>query len=308
MSPSFVVPGLAALAVGLALPATIHAQDEADPVTSSIEASPDAAAAEAAPETSIEPPPSAPPTEAEMAEARHAFEVASAAFENGDYETASTEFRTAYELSRHPTLLYNVYLAEERAGRPGEAAMMLERYLELGDAQADERAVLERRLERLRTRAASRAPVVDPTESEADRAALLVAPTDVDGTAWRVVERPPGGPPVAGVALLVTGGVLLVGFAVLAPLSEVEDQRLAGSCGRAVGRFCTAEETSTLLALDVAADVAWIAGAATAVVGLVLLFALPPERGEAAPIALAPWLVPTAGGGALAGLTASGRF
>ena len=70
--------------------------------------------------------------------------------------------------------------------------------------------------------------------------------------------------------------------------------------------FCTAEQTTTLLALDVAADVAWIGGAALAAVGLVLLFALPPERGDA-PVAVAPFVAPT-GDGAIVGLTAGGRF
>lgn len=244
-----------------------------------------------------------PPSEAELADARHAFEVAAAAFENGDYETAATEFRTAYELSRHAALLYNVYLAEERAGRPGEAAVMLERYLESELPTPEERTVLERRLERLRTRAASRAPVVDPTESDADRAALIVAPTDArTGETW-VLPPEPGGPPIPGIALLVTGGVLLAAFAVLAPLSEVEDQNLAARCGRSAGRTCTGDDVATLTALNVAADVSWIAGAATAAVGIVLLFALPPEPGERSTVALLPTLGP-----GHAGLSLGGRF
>jgi hypothetical protein len=166
--------------------------------------------------------------------------------------------------------------------------------------------VLERRLERLRTRAASRGPVVDPSETDADRAALIVAPTDArTGETW-VLPPAPGGPPAAGIALLVTGGVLLAGFAVLAPLSEVEDQSLASRCGRSVGRYCTGDEVATLTALNIAADVSWIAGAISAGVGLVLLFALPPEGGErSAGPAVA--VVPTVGPG-LAGLAAGGRF
>lgn len=281
------------IALALLGPSEACAQDAATDTAAGTDtgaAEADTAAAEAPP----------PPTEAELQEARHAFEVAAAAFENGDYETASTEFRTAYELSRHAALLYNIYLAEERAGRPGEAATMLERYLESDLPTPEERTVLERRLERLRTRAASREPVVDPTESGSDRAALIVAPTDAAGQAWER-EAPVTGPPVAGIAVLVTGGVMLAAFAVLAPLSEAEDQRLAGTCGRSAGSYCTADQVQTLTALNIAADASWIAGAATAAVGLVLLFALPPER--AGSTTIAPTASPEH-----AGITVRGRF
>ncbi len=256
-------------------------------------------------ETETPVPEAPPPTEAELEDARHAFEVGAAAFENGDYESASTEFRTAHELSRHPALLYNIYLAEERAGRPGEAALMLERYLETEVPTPEERTLLERRLERLRTRAMSRGVVVDPAENESDRAALIARPTDADGSEWVLPTSTPTGPPAAGVALLVTGGVLLATFAVLAPLSEVEDQRLAGSCGRSAGRSCTSDETSTLLALNVAADVSWISGGVIGAVGLVLLFALPPEGGTSTEpsVAVLPVLGPS-----YAGLSLGGRF
>lgn len=258
------------------------------------------------------------PTAAELADAHHSFEVAATAYESGDYETAAEEFRAAYEITQHPELLFNVYLAEERAGRPAEAAEALARYLELATAiSTEERPLLERRLERLRARAASRTTVPPPAE-ELDDSALLASPIDdtagAGGTGDDASDdasegsEPPtavsgGGPPVAGVAVLVAGAALLVGFAVLAPLSEVEDQRLASSCGRDATRSCTSDEVTTLTALNIAADVSWIGGAALAAVGVVLLVALPPDgTGTAdATVAVAPWAGPDGAGLAVGG-------
>lgn len=271
---------------------------------------------EAAAEGDGAPAPGAPaPTEAELADARHSFELASTAYTGGDYETAAEEFRAAYEVTRHPELLFNIYLAEERAGRPAEAAEVLALYLELATSiGAEERPLLERRLERLRARAASRVTTPPPAD-ELDDSALLSSPmepsaspeeVDAGDAAARPTPATTGGsPPGAAIALVVTAGVLLAGFAVLAPLSEVEDQRLASSCGRDAGRSCTAGETTGLMALNLAADASWIAATVAGVVGVVLWATLPSEGGTAveASVALAPWASPSG-----AGVTAGGTF
>jgi hypothetical protein len=221
------------------------------------------------------------PTESELEEARHAFEVASQSFERGDYETAAEEFRAAYALSRHPDILYNVYLAEERAGRQAEAAAALAAHLEVAEISDEQRTLLSQRLERIRARVAAHEASVATSEGEALRtepidAALAEPESEEPAPAVETPVAPPSSePPAAGIALLIAGGVLGLSFAGFAIASELEDQRLAGSCGRDVGSHCLAEETSTLEILNVLADASWISAATVGALGAILLAALP---------------------------------
>lgn len=237
------------------------------------------------------------PTDAELADARHSFDLASEAFDGGDYETAASEFRAAYELTHAADLLFNVYLAEERAGRLAEADAALSQYLVDGTIEPEQRALLERRVERLRARIASRAPA--PVEEERAETLLASPIAPVAARPPPVAAPPPiveTSPPVAGIAVLVAAGVLAVSFGVFVALSEVEDQRLAGSCGRDSGRTCSASDVSGLQAYDIVSDVSWIGAAALAVTGVVLLLALPPERHERALASVAPWASPNGAG------------
>lgn len=229
----------------------------------------------------------------DTAAARVHFDAGTRAFDTGDYERAITEFRAAYALTEHPDILFNIYSASERAGRLEEAAAALEGYLARGAIEDDRRPVLDERLARLRDRVAAEGAVIaaetTPTPARPEE------PTPPSPT-----PAAPSGVHPAGVGVLVGGVALLAGFAVVAGLSFAEDQSLAGSCGAL--RWCTADETATLNALNVTADVLWITGAALSVAGLVLLIALPPEGGEPS-VALAPWASPDG-----AGLVARGRL
>ncbi len=221
----------------------------------------------------------APPTELELEEARHAFEVASQSYERGDYETAADEFRAAYALSRHPDVLYNVYLAEERAGRQAEAAEALAAHLAAAELSEEQRRLLTQRLERIRARIAAH----ETSEATSEGESLRTVPTDataVDVEPEPVREPEPAPPPsveppAVGIALLVAAGVLGLSFGAFAIASEVEDQRLASSCGRDAGRFCAAPDTTTLEILNVMADASWISAATLGVLGAILLAALP---------------------------------
>ncbi|MBZ0120378.1 MAG: hypothetical protein K8H88_25525, partial [Sandaracinaceae bacterium] len=96
-------------------------------------------------------------------------------------------------------------------------------------------------------------------------------------------------------------GVLLANFGVFAALSTVESDALASACGSSAGRYCAADQTSALAAYNIVADVSWIVGSAAAVAGLILLFALPPERGPIPAVALVPVLGPEGAGLAIGG-------
>lgn len=222
----------------------------------------------------------APPTALELDEARHAFDVGSRAFERGDYETAADEFRAAYALSHHPDVLYNVYLAEERAGHQVEAADALAAHLEAADLSDEQRRLLTQRLERIRARIAAH----ETSEATSAGESLRDVPTGeppppapaAPAPAAPAPAPPPSvEPPAVGVALLIAGGVLGLAFGGFAIASEVEDQRLASTCGRDVGSFCLASDTATLEISNVMADASWISAATLGVLGAILLAALP---------------------------------
>jgi hypothetical protein len=225
--------------------------------------------------------PSHEPTHAELAEARHSFDVATHAFETGDYETAVSEFRTALELSGAADLYFNIYLSEERAGNLEPAADALDTYLHRGTIDDEQRHLLEGRLERLRARIAARTPAHETAPEEPQT--LLASPIatvtpEPEPTPTPEPAPPPPaapGPPEAAIGVMIAAGVFLVGFGVFGALSLVENDRLANSCGSNHGRYCPASSTNTLFAYDIAADVGWIGAAALGVVDLVLWLVLP---------------------------------
>lgn len=230
------------------------------------------------------------PEQASTEEARRHFDAATAAFDGGDYPAAVEGFERAYELTHHPDILYNIYSAAERAGQLETALRSLERYLAEGEVEAERRPVLQERLARLRERVVARGAEAVPEPVEPQPA---VEPEP---------ERAPsGGVHPAAIGMLIAAGVLAVSFGVFAGLSEAEDGSLAAGCG--MRGTCTSEELSTLNALNIAADVSWIAAAAAGVTGVILLFALPPEQSSSAQAAVAPWASPDG-----AGLVARGSF
>jgi len=96
-----------------------------------------AAEPEAAGEDAAEQPPAAEPlpaapSAAELADmkAKDLFKVGSLQFDEGNYELALTLFRTAYEKSDRPQLLYNIALSAERVGKLEEAIDAYRRYIE----------------------------------------------------------------------------------------------------------------------------------------------------------------------------------
>lgn len=244
------------------------------------------------------------PTEAELAEARHSFDVATQAFEAGDYETAVSEFQAALELSGAADLYFNIYLSHERAGELPEAAAALDQYLQHGEIDAEQRRLLEGRLERLRARIASHTPPPQAEEPQTLLASPIAqlapsttetAPAETTAPAPRVTTRTP----ILPIALLAAGGALLVSFGVFAGLSVAENDRLTSACGTS----CSSDQVASLNTYDVVADVSWISGAAVGLTGLVLLLVLPPDTHEEPAVVVTPLLGPQ-----VAGLSLGGRL
>jgi len=59
------------------------------------------------------------------------FRQGQAYFQRGDYDRALAEYKAAYQLSKEPTLIFNIGLCHARANRPEEALLAFQRYLEL---------------------------------------------------------------------------------------------------------------------------------------------------------------------------------
>lgn len=248
-------------------------------------------------------------SDAELAEARHSFEVATLAFENGDYEGAALEFTAAYEITHHPDLLFNIYLAQERAGRLAEARTALEAYLAQGDPAPEQSSILQRRLGRLEARIAAEEASPDvalaPGPAMPDEAQMLAMLRDAAQTLTAPAARVDVGPSWAAVGTLIAAGALGLSFGIFAALSEVEDQALASRCGRDAGGFCTARDVETLSIYNAVADASWIGALTLAVAGTVFAFALPQEQADApsaaAALRFAPWASASSAGLATAG-------
>lgn len=247
------------------------------------------------------------PTDAELAEARHSFDVATRAFEAGDYETAVSEFRTSLELSGAADLHFNIYLSEERQGHLSEAAEALDQYLQHGTIDAEQRTLLTGRLERLRARIASHTGAATPAAEEPQTllaspiAPVSVAPlaTEAPAETSPPPRRVATSTPIAPIVMLATAGALLVSFGIFAGLSAAENDRLTSACGRS----CSSDQVASLNTYDVVADVSWISAAAIGATGLVLLFVLPPDTHEETSVAVLPWVGPQG-----AGLSIGGRL
>ncbi len=245
-------------------------------------------------------------SDAELIEARHSFDVATRAFEAGDYETAVSEFRAALDLSGAADLYFNIYLSEERQGNLEPAADALEQYLEHGTLDAEQGGLLRGRLDRLRARIAAHAPATAAEEPQVLLASpIAVAPSEPPPED-QAPRHDPGSPlvstspPVIAIVTLVAAGVLAVNFGIFGGLALTESDRLGGACGHG----CLSDQVATLNTYDVVADVSWIGAAVLGVTGLVLLFALPPDTStEEASVAFAPWMGPTG-----AGVSAEGTF
>ncbi|MGB8221175.1 MAG: tetratricopeptide repeat protein [Polyangiales bacterium] len=149
--------------------------------------------------------------DAQLAQAKAAFELGTRAYADGEFESALESFRRAYELTGSPDLLYNIATVSDRLRRDEEALQAYEGYLEARPKSAD-REHVEGRIEVLRQAIEANQRAELDAQIEARNAAIEAA-------ARVKAERPltqhvgPGPGPwiaigVSGVAIL-SGAVLL---------------------------------------------------------------------------------------------------
>jgi hypothetical protein len=82
-------------------------------------------------------------------------------FDNGQYEDAAREFRSAYEITRQPELLFDIARSLESADDPRGALQAYQEFLAAG-APGIDREILVTRIENLRARVEAHAEPVQP--------------------------------------------------------------------------------------------------------------------------------------------------
>lgn len=213
-------------------------------------------------------------------EARQRFELASTLFDQGHLEEAQAEFERAYELSRRPELLYNLYLCARDTGDDQAAAEYLRRFLTEAD-EVPSRGLLEERLRRFEMQ-------LELAEARAERERLLeqqrLAAEEAQAEAEREAERERQDASARrarlGPILTVTSGavVLATGLGVgLAALLQYQD--LQERCDEGLCPPDAQDDIDTLTTRNVAGDVVTSVGAAIAAAG-VLWWALLPASAE----------------------------
>lgn len=88
------------------------------------------------------------PANADPATAKQHFDQASAAYKAGRYREAAELFSRAYEVDRHPEILFNIARSYEKAGDDPKALENYRRYLQRVPESTD-RALVEQRIEEI---------------------------------------------------------------------------------------------------------------------------------------------------------------
>lgn len=226
--------------------------------------------------------------EASDADARRHFRLAQAHYENGDFAEAAEEFEAAYELSRRPALLYNLYLAHRDALNTVAARDALRLYLELVPDTAD-REALESRLAQMDRVIEEQEPTGEEDSSESGEApAAGPVPTqgDSDSSPEAELAEAPS-PEVADSSpptllpwlVLAGGGAVLATGAVLQGLSRKQFNELESIC---IDDLCPPDSDWQSIRdkgerLALAGDILFFTGLAGVAAGVALHFLLPRE-------------------------------
>lgn len=209
--------------------------------------------------------PPAPPDERSKA-ASH-FKLGQTYYKSGDYDRAITEYKAAFELSKEPSLIFNIGLCHERSQRPEEALQAFRLYLDLapnGDV-ADE----------ARDEVARLTPIVD--RRAADRAAAQAAEEAArrERARQELLNRPP--PPPSRVPLYIMGaGAMIVA---VGATSHVLALRTRGQLEAEQDPEAYFQGRDTFELQRNVAIGAYAVGAATVLTGLVLKLTVFRQRG-----------------------------
>jgi tetratricopeptide (TPR) repeat protein len=192
------------------------------------------------------------------APAAASFKQGQAYFQRGDYDRAITEYQAAFELSKEPSLVFNIALCHDRANRPEPALEAYRKYLELApngdvaDEARDDIARLTPIVEKLQAdRAAQRAAEEARKREAADR---------------EVRNRPPPPPSRVPRYLFIAGGAVALAGAT----AHVLTWRTRGDMESAPDGNAYFDSRDTFRVQRAVAIGAYAVGAATMATALVL--------------------------------------
>jgi hypothetical protein len=246
-------------------------------------------------------------TDADMtdAQARGKYRLGRELYGQGRFAEAAKEFEVAYGLSGRGELLFNVYLAYRDAQDTPNAARALRGYLS-AVADVPDRAHLTARLAALEAllkadeeRAAQQRAEADLAKeqaaaSERERLASEQRAADAEKRAEIRPSRPWWPWLVVGAGVVATGTGIVLGVMAASDADElrercVQDPRDEGALAPLVqGTHCSPQidldaERDSIQTQALIGDALWIGGAAIAVTGIVLAFALPDEYPDEQP-------------------------
>lgn len=154
-------------------------------------------------------------------------------YDAGRFAEAALEFQQAYDLSRRPQLLLNLFLAHRDAGHTRDAAVALRRYL-ADVPDAPQREVLRGRLATLEAQLAAdeaRAREASAREASAREASAQEASAREAGdTGSATTEPSTGGGSVGPWVVIGVGGALAIAAIVTGALAASTHGELSASC------------------------------------------------------------------------------
>ncbi|RLB47656.1 MAG: hypothetical protein DRI90_26105 [Deltaproteobacteria bacterium] len=251
-------------------------------------------------------------TKKQRREAKRLFNQAHLAYRRGDYEEAILKWEQSYELSKEPLIFESIANAFERLGDPERALENLSKWRKT--APRREHKSLDSRIENLESRIARlveerQLKQAEEAERERVEAERLARERDAQQQQDDEAERAAAGPStmeILGWSLVGGGGAAEVAGVVTDIVAAVtrpsEDDACSAQGDLLLCRDAMRDDIESSNQLAIVGDILWIAGAAIATGGVVvLLTAVEPDTTETeqAPeldARLVPFVGPSGGG------------
>ena len=241
-------------------------------------------------------PPAAKP-EGKNNEAKKLFDDGAASYTQGNYEAAIDSWTKAYEISKKPLIFESIANAYERLGEAKKAREFLAKWRDV--APKDEQDLLDARIKNLDARVARDEELETARKAEAEKAKKAEEERLHKGGG---PGGGGGGTSIAGVVLLGVGGAAVAVGVTLDIIAGIRRPAVDTACATtSTGQICKASSRDAIVSsntLALAGDILWIAGAAAAAGGAVLIITHKAPKDSAPPTAT--WIAP-AGAGFVAG-------
>jgi tetratricopeptide (TPR) repeat protein len=210
--------------------------------------------------------------------ARARFRVGQSMYESGRFAEAAREFEAAYELSRRPELLFNIYVANRDDNNLEKAVAALREFLAQMPPELPNRLNLEARLQAMAATVSERASAAEASAQQAAAAAAAHERAAAAEAAREVAERDAAvqrersfrlslpGAVIGGVGVATAAAGFVVGALALGKVSDLE-----AVCVENVCPSSSRETYDSAQTLVTTADVLIIGGAVLAAAGLSLV-------------------------------------